>query len=1335
LQHSIFHKLSSILWGVAVTAIVLLATYVSMGRYLSTNLQNWQQEVLTALNSRLPFEIKAQRLVGEWSSFTPEIVLHELELDMPDGQTRPLQLDGGRIGIDVFNSLATRSLQFTSLQLDGLSLRGELTEEGRVIIPGLTDGGGVLGDWLQEFLLNLEIVKLGNNRLQLSLPGGQVREFSLALHLGRDGSERHLRADLLSARGTAIRLLGRGLGNPFQPADFAGTLYLHVESGDLAAIADLFATAPPVWAQGELSSELWLNWNQGEAELDIELSLLDTVISDRDGSWALPLDGLSLQAKLLERRNRWTIYGADLSAASDGVEVTIGRLQLDTWGDSLRLRTAELALEPLNQLLSQASAVPEALRSVLATLNLRGELSALELSVNDFTDPFAGWDIEGNFDRLQVDSWKGAPGASSGTGYFELSDAGGYVVIDSQQFSMDFPTVYEQPLYYDDFHGTLHLDWDSDSLLLHSGVITATGAEGTARALFSLNIPFSASEVGLEMDLMVGLADSHPIHRAKYIPYTLNSTLLDWLSSAVGDGDVEQAGFVWRGSLRPDASALRTVQLMLNLDNTALAYHPDWPPVGELKGTVLIDDTNVSVWAEQARLYDSDVEHLSAEAWMGADAQMRLALEGRIRGSAADGLRAVNESLLGRLTSGVFDDWSVSGALQTHLQLELNLADISAPTEVAVAVDLANVDMVINPGRLPVTGLEGRLRYSSAAGFYADELQGQLWGRSLQAQVGQRSLRGTEAPFTLDTSALEVALQGSVDAADLQDWLALDVLALATGVATVEGLVTVIPGETSLLTLETSLDGVALDLPAPWTKPADSSQRLELALPLGADATVLGLAFGKDLSLHLDISGGALRGAALGLSAPPPELQEGAILAQGRAQLVDVDAWLDFVSRYLLPADASEPGLDSSADGQGEAQPGAFRLGITGAQADRLVLWGREYNDVSFSAQRSSQQWSARGSTDWVQGSYRQPEQGPGQLQLDFLDVSAREEISTDPADDDSVEEAGEPLSFPPMEVSIAELRLQGEAAGSLDFRLRANDGEVLAEDIVGDLVGMRLESAAPGALRWIPDQGSSLLLPLQFDDIGDSLGRLGYARFLETERGAINLDLRWPGSPESFALVALEGGLTVDIGAGRFLQTPGGAGALKVVEILNLAGIIQGLSLSNMFESGLGFDTMDGEMFFHSGTLEVASLSVRGRSSAFSMSGLSDIATRSLDGELVATLPVANNLPWVAALTAGPAVAAGVFVVSKVFEKQVNRLSSGVYSIKGTWDEPQVNFTRIFDDEVRLDAMPSELAVDPNSRELSLPAAGKAESDTSLAPPAAVELPATGAGQAQGPP
>lgn len=140
-------------------------------------------------------------------------------------------------------------------------------------------------------------------------------------------------------------------------------------------------------------------------------------------------------------------------------------------------------------------------------------------------------------------------------------------------------------------------------------------------------------------------------------------------------------------------------------------------------------------------------------------------------------------------------------------------------------------------------------------------------------------------------------------------------------------------------------------------------------------------------------------------------------------------------------------------------------------------------------------------------------------------------------------------------------------------------------------------------------------------------------------------------------------------------------------MEIVNLADVVSSLSLTHMFESGINFHSMNGEVFFHGGSLEVANITVQGSSSAFMVSGLSEISSQSLDGELVATLPVANNLPWVAALAAGLPVAAGVFVVSKVFEKQVNRLSSGIYSIKGTWDEPEINFDRIFDDELRLPA------------------------------------------------
>lgn len=52
-------------------------------------------------------------------------------------------------------------------------------------------------------------------------------------------------------------------------------------------------------------------------------------------------------------------------------------------------------------------------------------------------------------------------------------------------------------------------------------------------------------------------------------------------------------------------------------------------------------------------------------------------------------------------------------------------------------------------------------------------------------------------------------------------------------------------------------------------------------------------------------------------------------------------------------------------------------------------------------------------------------------------------------------------------------------------------------------------------------------------------------------------------------------------------------------------------------------------------------------------------------------------RLRSIAALAASLPVAAGVYVVSQVFNKQVNQLSSAVYTIEGTWNDPEVNFDR----------------------------------------------------------
>jgi uncharacterized protein YhdP len=268
------------------------------------------------------------------------------------------------------------------------------------------------------------------------------------------------------------------------------------------------------------------------------------------------------------------------------------------------------------------------------------------------------------------------------------------------------------------------------------------------------------------------------------------------------------------------------------------------------------------------------------------------------------------------------------------------------------------------------------------------------------------------------------------------------------------------------------------------------------------------------------------------------------------------------------------------------------------------------------------------------------------------------------------------------MNVTLANIFQSERRLGDLAFALSSRDGVATVENITGNVARLRLPPERSARLIW--HQGreafTEVKASLGFEDLGDTLEDLGYQRIVETNGGRVDLDLHWPGAPHESSLLAAQGAVKLDIDSGSFLEAPSGAeGALRVVSILNLADIVRRLSLSHMFESGIPFDSMQGEIYLHGGAVEVAYLDVTG-GSRFHFSGVSDVASQSLGGELVATLPVANNLPWIAALAASLPVAAGVFVVSQVFNKQMNRLSSAVYSIGGTWNDPDVTFDRIFD-------------------------------------------------------
>ncbi len=1256
------HAMAPWAWLVLVLVVVLLAVYVALGRLLVTQLSALREPILASLNERLPFTVEARELRGEWIGFSPELRFSGVLLESADSGTTPLALSGGLLRIDVPESLRSRSLQLSRLEVSGLSLQAELTEAGTIELQGFRGGGGgALRSWLETFLPNVERVRLSDSRLLLGT-AQETFDLSLSLSLEREGSARHLQGRL---EGSAISLAidAAGVGNPLSPASWSGDVFTDLRSPDLAALGSLWDRLDlPFTLAGETSAQFWLNRSGGESEASLRLASRNLRLQERGGAWSLPVDVLSFEAALSQRARHWSLMTEDFHVERAGEIVDLDRAQFDWWGQALRVRLKDLELDDLPALIGAAPGIPAGLREALPQLAPRGQLDSLELRLDDLTRPAQTWQLRADLATVAVDSWRGAPAMTGVSGFLALGPEGGRLQLDSQDLGMHFPKVYHDPLTYDDAVGELRLSWDRDALYLDSGLLKVRGDEGRGSGLLALYIPLQPTETGIELELLIGLEDSAAEFRDRYLPYKLPAPLLAWLEDSVRAAQVPVGGFVWRGSTKRGQNAHRTAQLFLRAEEGELAFDPAWPALTDLSGTVWVDDGRSFALIDRASSLDAQVQELVLRVVTGGG-QARLDVAAGISGDAAAANVLLADSPLATLTAGVFADWDFSGPVSGDLALSLALGVPGASPWVDLSLALDEVNARIAQVDLPLGAINGQLSYSSETGFNGSRLQALLLGGEIDVIAQPTPRRG----------GFDLALDATVDAASVASWLDVGVLEFASGMAQLSGSIRLNDDRGARLRLASDLRSVSLDAPAPFGKADGPLLPLSMELPL-VPSPRLSLNLGDRLRVAFDFDEEGLSQTVAMLGGGEPRIDEcdAAYCLSGQLSSLDLDAWADFQRSYFAadeetPVEKAEPLA---------VEPRPFSYSIRNLEVGDLSLGTRRFGPARIDLSGVDRSWGGEISSSWLTASLTRP---GGELQLAIEDLDISDFGSGDPVSASDLADA-----LPPMRVAVDRLRSGDRELGSLSFDLQPRPAEaaLYAADISGTLWGARLADPYPGMLCWAGDaQGEETTLEIDasFDDLGAVVAAAGFDPSLESEKGRARLRLTWPGAPTDFEIAETRGMLRLDADRGRVLESR--PGPLALIGFLNFAEILRGLSLSHMFESGIPFETADAEMYLHGGTVEIADLQIDGAASSFAFNGVSDLDRGEVNGELVVTLPVANNLPWVAALAGGLPVAAGVFVVSKVFEKQVNRMSSAVYEISGDIEAPEVEFRRIFDD------------------------------------------------------
>ncbi|HCS26597.1 MAG TPA: TIGR02099 family protein [Spongiibacteraceae bacterium] len=1285
-------------WRLAIALLVVLALYASLGRYYIEYLPRYAQQLVTYVRDNSDMELRMTALDGSWSGLSPVISLNSLELHHNEQMAARLTAVRGKLGV-ISGLILHQGIDVVELRAKQLELHLRQSEQGEWQFAGSPLAGDKQGNFdLTGLLLGIREADLRELTVTLHYANGEeARLWGQKLRLAGDSQFRRLKATLGIAESSPTRLIAELEGDP-RSDDFQLNAYVQLEDSSFTSVAPLFGAYETV-AGIEGSGELWLSVNgrdsaQWHGRVDIPQlavgSLWDSEQQLSDAS--LVFGGVFGDRVARTWFSELEFYWQNQYVDWSGLQVS---MRADADG-RLSVVLPNLDLGMTQARLLNSGALPAELDEVLGKMAPQGLLRNLKVDVP--LDNPRNFHIAADVSSLVLESVNNAPGVRGLDGYVELGADAGELSIAAAAIQLALPSVYDQPLRLQDLATRLQWSIADERLQLRSSQIRAHDGDSVISGRLGLDIALTAdAPKPSSISLLVGLRDGSVKQRDHYLPAVVGDGLRDWLDSAILQGQVPQAAFLLHGALREGEQ--RTIQLALDATDIALDYHPDWPALNRASASLLLNGDTVDVSSESAYIYDDIALRDVQVGIRSPDDTVILSISAEAKSSLNSALRVVRESALRKQVGGSFDDWHGKGSVQAQIDLDIPLQEGAEP-RARIDTHISGSELVLDNLNLTIADVEGPLLFDSQQGLSAPAISGAVFGRPIAARVVQ----------TLG-NPVQVNVQGRVDIADVRNWLNQPLLGFAHGEADINIDMTV-GQDSTYFKASSDLFDVAIDLPEPLGKPAQQSRLFELGIPLSLKPLTLDLSvdgLGR-LMLAFDessqLSGGSF--ALGGSSIPPPP--RGWFMVVGKMEETKLDDWIAVLDQYQTL-------VARQADGRvkREVSDDAMAIVVEDFSIKRLQGLGRTWQDVEIDASNGAgtSTWQLAMRSRRLEGTLRLAPDMPMKIdlqrfnlpELPTLDIAAASPANPEPdampersaelADPRSMLEKLNPSSFPAVDFSAENLAIADAPLGSIAFALRPTATGAEFSGIRGNLRGLQLGlPEQPVTLQWhqSADGNSSILKgPVSVANIGDVLQNWQFERVMESRSGRADLDVNWAAAPDMLSPRVLSGSMGMRFEKGRFLRgSDAASGTLRMVGLLNFANIIRRLqfNFSDIFEKGIHYDRIRGNMQFVDGVMRMPKpIEIDGPSSTFRISGMLDFNTDLTDMELQATLPVGSNLPWVAALISGLPVAAGVYIASKLFEEQVDKVSSLVYRVHGPWQQPELEFKRLFGDAVSIES------------------------------------------------
>jgi uncharacterized protein (TIGR02099 family) len=1244
--------------------VILLAVTAALAQLLLPLLARHPAWVAAQLSQRLQRPVSFASMEGHWTGSGPLFVMHGVTIGAAAGETgAALQLPESELKID-FGGWLLPSRHLLNLHVHGLQL-DLLRDAGGWHVNGIGVAGG---DTRQPLSLGRLSVDLWLEDLRVAVTDAVLDKhytlLSPQLHLSHQGRQIRF-GGILRREGVAaaVRTAGR-----FRDDGRSGQVWVGVDDAELEPLLEGIDMGGYRVDHGRGRLSAWLDWRKGRLTHSLIRFDLDTlaVAAPAGGTASVAaLHGLAGVQQMADGYDvRW--------AGDDGSALALSLHQPGTPQTSAGVAARELQLEPLLPWLALKPDLSPALAQWLGSGRPRGDLGRLALHWSRSAGLQA---VDVAFSDLGIDPVGKLPGVTGLHGELRGDAEALSLELPAQATTLQFPHQFRQPFVLSNLDSTLAF-WSQDDRW-HIGVdaldFAGAGYAGNVRG----EVILPGQGEAAFMDLYASLDHADVTAAKLFWPIgSMSPGTIAWLDRGLIAGRLDQAQVLVRGSLGdwPFRHNEGRFEARAVISDLTLNYGEDWPhgeginAVASFVNNGMLVETSagqsLGVKADRAVALIPDFGNglldLNVQGHGSGASLMEFARKSPIAIHEADTLAKLN---LGG-----------NGTFQFHLTLPLKDA---ADAQLNGTAQLQDADLSAPDWNLKLDKLNGPLQFD-AHGLRADALDTVFRGQPSKLQMAIAAANSDPA------TVFSAKLQGSYSMAELlQDYPSLKWIGdLASGRSDfgIGFTIAHVAGSDALaqtLSVDSPLNGIALDLPTPLHKPEAASLPLHLSMNLPVDGSDLRLALGDVMRGHLRLAAGPNRplAATLAFGDQMPEILPARDLRiRGHASHLDVTGW---VQRSVAGSGGDGPGLESVDVSTDQAEwfgrpMGPLKISAT-PKSDALSV------DVDGTAMAGnfnvpSQELNKRGITARLQRLYWPKDPAarsagnatPGTTAAASTGTTAAAAPIADPANTGI-----NPTALPPFHLWVGDLRLGDAKLGEARLETWPTANGLHIEQLRA--LSSRVQINASG--NWNGSASNShthMKINFAAEDLGAMLGAFGFDGLVNGGKTRDELDARWPGGPSALSLATMDGTLSIQVNDGRIPEAAS-PGVGRLLGLVSLAELPRRLTLDfgDVFGKGLAFDSISGNFQLANGNATTDKLLIAGPAANISVSGRTGLRARDYDQQMVVIPHVGNSLPLVGAVVGGPIGAAAGFAVQGLLGKGLNKAASARYHITGSWDKP----------------------------------------------------------------